>query len=74
VREVKQLGPRLVTVVPGIRPAGADAHDQARAATPETAVANGADVLVLGRAVTRADDPAAAAAAIAAVVAEAGRG
>jgi orotidine-5'-phosphate decarboxylase len=74
VREVKQLGPRLVTVVPGIRPAGADVHDQARAATPETALANGADVLVLGRAVTRADDPAAAAAAIAAVVAEAGRG
>ena len=69
VREVKQLGPRLVTVVPGIRPAGVDAHDQARAATPEQAVANGADVLVIGRAVTRAEDPAAAAEAIAAVVA-----
>jgi orotidine-5'-phosphate decarboxylase len=71
VHEVKQLGPRLVTVVPGIRPAGVDRHDQARAATPEAAVAAGADVLVLGRAVTHADDPAAAAAAIAEAVAAA---
>jgi orotidine-5'-phosphate decarboxylase len=69
VREAKQLGPRLVAVVPGIRPAGTDVHDQARAATPEAAIANGADLLVLGRAVTRADDPAAAAAAIAASIA-----
>ena len=74
VREVKQLAPRFVTVVPGIRPAGTDAHDQARAATPESAVADGADVLVLGRAVTQAADPAAAAAAIAAVVAGASAG
>jgi orotidine-5'-phosphate decarboxylase len=66
VREVKQLGPRLIAVVPGIRPAGVDAHDQARAATPEAAVANGADLLVLGRAVTHAAAPAEAAAAIAA--------
>jgi orotidine-5'-phosphate decarboxylase len=66
VREVKQLGPRLIAVVPGIRPAGADQHDQARAATPDAALANGADLLVLGRAVTHAADPAAAAAAIAA--------
>ena len=68
VREVKQLGPRLLAVVPGIRPAGTDAHDQARAATPEAAVANGADLLVIGRAVTHAPDPAAAAAAIAASI------
>jgi orotidine-5'-phosphate decarboxylase len=66
VREVKQLAPRLVTVVPGIRPAGADVHDQARAATPEAAIAAGADILVIGRAVTHAPDPAAAAAALAA--------
>ena len=66
---MKQLGPRLVAVVPGIRPAGADRHDQARAATPEAAIAAGADVLVIGRAVTHADDPAAAAAAIAEAVA-----
>ncbi|MEI2697971.1 MAG: orotidine 5'-phosphate decarboxylase / HUMPS family protein [Microthrixaceae bacterium] len=43
-------------------------HDQARAASPQEAVANGADLLVIGRAVTKADDPAAAAAAIAAAV------
>jgi dihydroorotate dehydrogenase (NAD+) catalytic subunit len=66
VREAKQLGPRLVAVVPGIRPEGADVHDQARSATPQAAIDNGADLLVLGRAVTRAPDPAAAAAAIAA--------
>ncbi len=65
VPEVKRLGPRLVAVVPGIRPAGADEHDQARAATPEAASAAGADLLVLGRAVTRAEDPAAVVAAIA---------
>jgi hypothetical protein len=39
-------------VVPGIRPAGAGLHDQARSATPESAVAAGADILVIGRAVT----------------------
>jgi orotidine-5'-phosphate decarboxylase len=65
VHEAKQYGPRLTAVVPGIRPAGSPAHDQARAATPEEAMAAGADVLVIGRAVTRADDPAAAAAAVA---------
>ena len=73
VHEVKQLGPRLITVVPGIRPAGTDRHDQARAATPEGAVAAGADVLVIGRAVTHADDPTAAAAAIAEAVAATAR-
>jgi orotidine-5'-phosphate decarboxylase len=61
VREVKQLGPRLVAVVPGIRPAGSATHDQARAATPDAALEAGADLLVLGRAVTHADDPASAA-------------
>jgi orotidine-5'-phosphate decarboxylase len=64
VRDAKELAPRLVTVVPGIRPAGADLHDQARTATPRQAVDAGADVLVIGRAVTQADDPAAAAAAV----------
>ena len=42
--------------------------DQARAATPQEAVAQGADLLVIGRAVTAADDPIAAAAAVAAAV------
>lgn len=69
VREVHQLGPRLVTMVPGIRPAGAEVHDQARVATPKSAISAGADVLVVGRAVTHAADHAAAAAAIAAEVA-----
>lgn len=62
--EVRSYGPRLTIVTPGIRPAGSAAHDQARAATPAAAVAAGADLLVIGRAVTHAPDPAAAAAAI----------
>ncbi len=61
VHEAKQYGPRLTAVVPGIRPAGTPTHDQARSATPEAAIAAGADLLVIGRAVTHADDPAAAA-------------
>lgn len=65
VATVKAEGPHLVAVVPGIRPAGTPTHDQARMGTPEEAVAAGADVLVLGRAVTRAPDPAAAGLAIA---------
>jgi orotidine-5'-phosphate decarboxylase len=62
VREAKQLAPRLLTVVPGIRPPRADRHDQARASTPEHALEAGADLLVVGRAVTAAPDPAKAAA------------
>lgn len=62
---------RLIT--PGIRPAGAGADDQSRVATPASAVAAGADVLVVGRPITRAADPAAAAAAIAAELADARR-
>lgn len=68
VVEAKQYGPRLLAIVPGIRPSGSPRHDQARAATPEEAIAAGADVLVIGRAVTHAADPAAAAAAIAASI------
>jgi orotidine-5'-phosphate decarboxylase len=64
VREAKELAPKLLAVVPGIRPAGADTHDQARAATPSAALAAGADLLVIGRPVTAAPDPAAAAAAL----------
>jgi orotidine-5'-phosphate decarboxylase len=67
-RTVRQLGPRLTIAVPGIRPEGADRHDQARAATPEDAIRSGADLLVVGRAVTAADDPQAAAAKIAEAV------
>jgi len=64
VREAKQLAPRMMAVVPGIRMPSGNAHDQARAATPRDAFEAGADLLVVGRAVTQADDPAAAAAAL----------
>lgn len=70
VAAVKRQGPDLFAVVPGIRPAGAPVHDQARLGTPAEAVAAGADLLVIGRAVTQADDPAGAAAAIAASLSE----
>ncbi|MEJ7584951.1 MAG: orotidine-5'-phosphate decarboxylase [Acidimicrobiales bacterium] len=62
--EVRQLAPAMVKVVPGIRPEGGDRHDQVRVATASEAFAAGADVLVIGRAVTRAEDRAAAAAAL----------
>ena len=58
------VGPDLVLITPGVRPAGSDAHDQARIATPEQALSNGADLLVIGRPITGADDPAAAASAL----------
>jgi orotidine-5'-phosphate decarboxylase len=58
------LGPQFKLVTPGIRPAGASPDDQARVVTPEAAVANGADYLVVGRPVTQAEDPVAALAAI----------
>jgi orotidine-5'-phosphate decarboxylase len=54
------LGPDALVVTPGVRPAGSDAGDQARTATPEAAFAAGASYLVIGRPVTGADDPAAA--------------
>jgi orotidine-5'-phosphate decarboxylase len=63
------LGPGPVLVVPGIRPAGADIADQARTMTPRGAVDAGADYIVVGRPITAAADPAAAAAAIAADIA-----
>jgi orotidine-5'-phosphate decarboxylase len=65
LEDARTLVPRLVRVVPGIRPEGVPADDQARAATPQEALDAGADLLVIGRAVTNADDPEAAAAALA---------
>ncbi|MCU1448272.1 MAG: putative orotidine 5-phosphate decarboxylase [Acidimicrobiales bacterium] len=64
VVEAKRLAPNLIAVVPGIRPPGADAGDQRRTATPQEAIDAGADLLVVGRPVTRADDRVAAAAAL----------
>ena len=54
-------GGDFLVVTPGIRPAGARTGDQARAATPAAALTAGADYLVVGRPITEADDPAAAA-------------
>lgn len=62
----RQLGPGLTLVVPGIRLDEASRGDQKRVATPEAALADGADILVIGRPITASADPAAAAAAIAA--------
>ena len=59
-------GDDFTLVVPGIRPAGAAAGDQKRVLTPAEAVAAGADVLVIGRPITQAADPAVAASEIAA--------
>jgi orotidine-5'-phosphate decarboxylase len=57
----KELGPEMAIVTPGIRPAGADVGDQQRIATPESAIQAGASHLVVGRPITRAKDPRAAA-------------
>ncbi len=65
------LGPDMLLVTPGIRPAGADVADQKRVMTPARAIAAGADHLVIGRPVTQAADPKAAAEAIVAEIAAA---
>jgi orotidine-5'-phosphate decarboxylase len=61
-----EVGPDVVLITPGVRPAGADMQDQARVATPQAALRDGADLLVIGRPITGAKDPGAAAATIAA--------
>ena len=58
------VGTQMQLVTPGIRPAGAAVGDQKRIMTPALAIASGADRLVVGRPVTEAADPAAAASAI----------
>ncbi|CAH1652264.1 Orotidine 5'-phosphate decarboxylase [Hyphomicrobiales bacterium] len=68
------VGPRLQLVTPGIRPAGTAAQDQKRVMTPGDAIRAGADYLVVGRPVTAAADPAAAARAIIAEIQSASRG
>jgi orotidine-5'-phosphate decarboxylase len=60
----KETGPDTLLVVPGIRPTGSAVEDQKRIATPAQAILDGASLLVVGRPITRAADPASAAEAI----------
>jgi len=60
----KQTGPNTLLVIPGIRPTGSAIGDQKRIATPAQAIAHGASMLVVGRPITRATNPAEAAHAI----------
>ncbi len=72
IRNVRSIiRPSMVVVTPGIRPGGADMGDQKRAATPESAILDGASYLVVGRPITAAADPARAAAEIAVSIAKA---
>ena len=64
----RTVGAEMLLVTPGVRPAGAAAGDQKRVATPAEAIRNGADYLVVGRPVTGAADPRAAAEALVAEV------
>jgi orotidine-5'-phosphate decarboxylase len=65
IKPLKQaLGPTFRLLVPGLRPKGAEAGDQARVMTPGEAARLGADWLVVGRPITKASDPAAALARI----------
>jgi orotidine-5'-phosphate decarboxylase len=59
-----EVGPDITLITPGIRPVGKDNNDQARVATPQAALRAGADLLVIGRPITSAADPGAAAAAL----------
>ena len=65
----REVGEGITLITPGVRPLGVSVDDQARFATPERALADGADLLVIGRPITGAADPGAAAAAIAASLA-----
>jgi orotidine-5'-phosphate decarboxylase len=69
-----EVGPDIVLITPGVRTAGAGAQDQARVATPEQALAGGSDLLVIGREITSAADPGAAAASLAAALRRVSRG
>ncbi|MCJ8325433.1 MAG: orotidine-5'-phosphate decarboxylase [Rhizobiales bacterium] len=58
IAAIKQVcGDEFKTIVPGIRPKGVSAHDQKRVMTPSEAIAQGADYLVIGRAITQASNP-----------------
>ncbi|WP_363346578.1 orotidine-5'-phosphate decarboxylase [Methylocystis echinoides] len=62
------VGPQMLLVTPGVRPAGADAGDQKRVMTPAQAIAASANHIVVGRPITRAADPRRAAEAIVAEI------
>lgn len=66
------FGDRPMLVVPGVRPAGAEPGDQSRVATPADTIRAGADWIVLGRPITNAADPVAAARAVVAELAPLG--
>ena len=66
-----QLAPSTMLVIPGIRPASSVADDQRRVATPSSAIRDGASLLVVGRPITQAPNPAAAASAILSEIASA---
>jgi orotidine-5'-phosphate decarboxylase len=68
----RETGPKTLLVIPGIRPSGSAVGDQKRVATPAQAIRDGASLLVVGRPITRAADPAAAAQAILKEIADAG--
>jgi orotidine-5'-phosphate decarboxylase len=67
----KACGPDFLIVTPGVRPLGSDLADQRRVTTPADAMRAGSDILVVGRPITGASDPAAAARAIAEEIASA---
>ena len=57
VSEIRRNVPKeIVLITPGVRPLGSNANDQQRIATPEEALTNGADLLVIGRPITSAED------------------
>lgn len=68
VAAVRDAAPNLLIVTPGIRPDGAGSQDQKRFATPDMALAAGADLLVIGRAITEAGEPREAARAVAEMI------
>ena len=65
-----EVGPGVVLITPGVRPAGSATGDQARVATPEQALADGADLLVVGRPITGAADAGEAARSLALALSE----
>jgi len=69
IRTVREQGDHLTVFTPGVRPNTSTSDDQRRVATPEQAIRDGADYLVIGRPITRADDPVDSARKIAASIA-----